>query len=336
MTAAVVVHEPRELAGNGQNGRVIAFRPEQEFAALLNMGQHLISTGFLPTAIRTPAQAAAIILTGRELGIQPMHALRSIHVIQGKPGLAAELQLGLFHRAGGLSKVIKSDDEVCEMWFRHPNGMEHTERFSMEDAKRAELLGKDGWKKYKKSMLRARTISFGLRIAAPDIVAGMYDPEELGADLNAAGEIVIPEHLLPTPTPAPEPPKDMTIEEAAAFPSPFQKGTANYNKPFGDMSSGALRKLAEWIVAKREENGNKSFQSDPLTAISLVLGAREAGQLAEPPKKEKAAEKAAAGSKNVKMEKGGKVEDAIATPIAPGQDDDYPAALEGEEDPFGF
>lgn len=166
--------------------------PEVDFRQLMELAKTLVSTGFLPEAIKTPAQAAAIILTGRELGIPPMHALRSINVIKGKPVLASELQLALFHRAGGKSRILQSSDVLCEMWFRHPNGTEHTEKFTLEDAKRADLLGKDSWRKYAKAMYRARCISSGLRVLAPDIVAGVYDPEELGGEIDDDGAPVIP------------------------------------------------------------------------------------------------------------------------------------------------
>ena len=62
----------------------------------------------------------------------------------------------------------------------------------MDDAKRAGLVKKDGWQFYPKAMLRARAITAGLRAVAPDIIAGIYDPEELGADVTVDGEIVIP------------------------------------------------------------------------------------------------------------------------------------------------
>ncbi len=56
-----------------------------DFDILHKTAKALVSTGFLPQAIKTPEQAIAIILTGRELGIGTMAALNTINVIQGKP-----------------------------------------------------------------------------------------------------------------------------------------------------------------------------------------------------------------------------------------------------------
>lgn len=208
-TTAIAVMET-----DGHGRQSIAPRREPDYAEYLALAEQLVTTGFLPAAVKTPAQAVAIMLTGRELGIPTMHALRSIHIIQGRPCLAAELQLALFHRKAGMSLVLKSTNESCVMKFRHPNGMEHEETFTIEDARRADLLGKDGWKKYPRAMLRARTISAGLRIAAPEIVAGIYDPEELGADYDEHGGVVMPALVAP----APEPPK-------AATPEPTKQAT---------------------------------------------------------------------------------------------------------------
>src|SRR3982751_616489 len=54
------------------------------FGDMLHMGEELVRTGFLPPNIRTGGQAAAIILTGRELGMQPMRAIRSLQMVKGK------------------------------------------------------------------------------------------------------------------------------------------------------------------------------------------------------------------------------------------------------------
>jgi len=196
--------------------------PWADWAAKMEFADQLVRTGFLPAAIKTAGQALAIIFTGQELGLPPMHALRSINVIQGKPSLAAELELALFKKRGGRSTWKVSDEQRAVLWLRHPNGDEHTETFTLEDAKRADLLGKQGWKNYPKAMLRARCTSSGLRAVAPDIIAGLYDPEELGADV-INGEIVIP-------APPPSPPA-ATAEDAPSHVFPPVEGNHTVEIP---------------------------------------------------------------------------------------------------------
>jgi hypothetical protein len=155
----------------------------------MKFAETLVKTGFLPKAITTPAQALAIILTGQELDIPPMHSLRSIHVIEGKPTLSSELMLALMLRGGVVCTWLESDDQRATLRAKRGN-TEFTGTFELEDAKRAKLTGKIGWQFYPEAMLRARVIALVARVVAPDLIAGLYTPEELGADVDAEGTIV--------------------------------------------------------------------------------------------------------------------------------------------------
>lgn len=164
-------------------------RPETSFTDLLMLGDNLVKTGFLPREVNTAAKAVAIILTGRELGIGPMQSLRSVSIINGKPVLAADLQLGLFHRAGGKSRFIeltpeKATIELTAPWLTAP----HRETFTMEDAKRAGLTKNKVWTDYPKALLRSRDITAALKSVGFLPCAGLYDPEELGGSPTIEGE----------------------------------------------------------------------------------------------------------------------------------------------------
>jgi hypothetical protein len=69
--------------------------PMAQWELMMKQAAILRKSGFLPAAIKTDAQAVAIIQAGRELGLGVMEALRSINVIQGKPTLSAELMAAL-------------------------------------------------------------------------------------------------------------------------------------------------------------------------------------------------------------------------------------------------
>ena len=49
----------------------------------------------LPPHAREPGAAAAIMLAGLELGLQPMESIRSLHLVDGRVVLAADAQLAL-------------------------------------------------------------------------------------------------------------------------------------------------------------------------------------------------------------------------------------------------
>jgi hypothetical protein len=153
---------------------VVAWSQELEGAKML------MRSGLLPKSITSPEAALFIILTGRDLGLSPVQSLRSINVIQGKIEVAADAQLGLFHRAGGKShwRTLTNEVAVLELhapWLTEP----HAESFTLEDARRAGLGG-DNWRKYPKAMLRSRAITAGLKSVGFDPTAGMYAEGEIG------------------------------------------------------------------------------------------------------------------------------------------------------------
>lgn len=165
--------------------------------------KELVGTGFCPSAIKTPAQALAVILTGQELGIPPMHALRSIHIIQGKPTLSAELMLALMLK-GGVRLTWGPSDATQAVLMAERGTTAFKGSFTMAEAEAAKLTNKDGWRNYPAAMLRARVIALTARVVAPDLIAGMYTAEELGADVDAEGTVVAPPKVMPLePEPTP-------------------------------------------------------------------------------------------------------------------------------------
>lgn len=152
-----------------------------DFGGLMTLCEALVPTGFLPKAITTPGMAAAIILAGQELGMTPMLALRSITMVQGKVVVAADAQLALFKARGGRASFKELTDNAAILKLTHPNGDEHTEAFTMLDAKRAGLTNNPTWSKYPRAMLRSRVITAGLKSIGFEPTAGSYDPEEAQA-----------------------------------------------------------------------------------------------------------------------------------------------------------
>jgi hypothetical protein len=156
-----------------------------DWQLITDMAKYLVGSGFLPDAVKTPQQAAAIMLKGRELGIPAMQSFSQIHVIKGKPTCSSELMLALIARGGVTWDWQESSDKVAGVVFHRHGFADCVGRYTIEEAKKANLLGKDSWKNYPTNMLRARAISNGARMIAPDLLAGMsYTPEEMGAEVN--------------------------------------------------------------------------------------------------------------------------------------------------------
>lgn len=129
--------------------------------------------------IKTPDEAMSLMLIAQAEGMHPAIAARDYHVIQGRPALKADAMLARFQQAGGRVKWNAYTDEKVSGTFSHPNGGEVTIEWDMARAKKSGLDGKDNWRKYPRQMLRARTISEGVRTVCPGVTAGLYTPEEI-------------------------------------------------------------------------------------------------------------------------------------------------------------
>lgn len=131
-------------------------------------------------AQKEPEQAMAILLKAHELGVPAMQAFASIHFFDGKIVTGSDLMAGLAaQRCGVRWKVERWDDEACSMVFSRPGWESIAADFTMKDAARAQLTGKDNWKKYPKDMLRWRAMARGIRTIAPDYFTGIYLEDEI-------------------------------------------------------------------------------------------------------------------------------------------------------------
>lgn len=167
---------------------------QSEWALMLDMAAQLVPTGFLPSTIKTPQQAVAIMLKGRELTVPPMYALSNIVIVNGKPSISAEMMLALIYRDHGKKaiRVNHSDDTQCTIEYRldgWPDVSSYT--FAIDQARKAGLLANQTWAKYPAAMLRARCISAVARMAFPESIAGMYSPGELGEDVTVTDDGVV-------------------------------------------------------------------------------------------------------------------------------------------------
>jgi hypothetical protein len=110
----------------------------------------------------------------------PLQWRQRYQLIQGVITMKAESMLAIYFKSGGKVKWINQGDEgdVAEAEFEL-SGNTQTVKFSIEDAKKADLIKKDSaWLKNPGSMLRARMISKAMRMLAPHLIDGAYVPEE--------------------------------------------------------------------------------------------------------------------------------------------------------------
>ena len=162
-------------------GGEVAVREATEsfnFFELVQAGSQMVKTGFLPDHIRTGEQFAAIVLTGREMGIPPMRAIRSLGIIKGNVTEKADSQLARFKESGGRAEFETLDDTKAVLHLTHPNGDKHSETWTAEDSKKAGLTG-GNHSKFPRAMLRSRCITAALKSIGWAGAVGNYDPDEL-------------------------------------------------------------------------------------------------------------------------------------------------------------
>jgi hypothetical protein len=155
----------------------------QELEQTWQLASKLARTEFVPRDLRgKPEAVLACMLTGRELGIGPMQALRDIYVVNGRPALSATLMVTRVRAHGHRFRTITSSEQQATVQV-HRHGEAEPElpvTWQLEDAKRAKLLGKDVWQQYPKAMLWARAASAACRRDCPEALGGaVYTPEEI-------------------------------------------------------------------------------------------------------------------------------------------------------------
>lgn len=192
-----------------------------EWSTMKEQATMLVKTGFLPLSIKTPEQALAIALTGRELGIGMMEAIRGINVIQGKPSVSPQLMLALAIRTQQVesySNNIVNGDAVVVI--KRKGWPEHRVTFGPKEALALGLNTKDNYKKQATVMYKWRALAEALRFTFPDAVSGIYTYDEMGAEMNAEGELQLNRAAPSTAQPTVAMPQEKAVDATVVPPEP--------------------------------------------------------------------------------------------------------------------
>jgi hypothetical protein len=174
----------------------------------VRFAQLLADADLLPRQfIGKPANVLYAVEYGRTLGITPVAAITGIHVIEGKPSASSGLIGGLVRKAGhklrvksdGMSwataQIVRADDP--DFTYECTWNLERAAQAGLCKIEHGKPVARDrngkptSWEKYPAAMLKARAITEVARDACEDVLFGLhYTPEELGANVNADGEVV--------------------------------------------------------------------------------------------------------------------------------------------------
>lgn len=167
-----------------------------EFLETARVSSELARTRFVPESLwvwrkrdgqdvfdpqATTAQVTAAIVTGRELGMEPMAALRSIDVINGTPALrAVALRAILLAHGHDIWVEEATNNRATVSGQRAGSDRVQSITWTMDDAKKRNLDGKPNWRKQPRNMLIARATGDVARLVAADALLGIpYTVEEL-------------------------------------------------------------------------------------------------------------------------------------------------------------
>ena len=183
----------------------------------------VLDSGLLPHSITDAEQVITIVQHGKELGLTPHIALNNIHVISGRPTLSS-VMLGSLLKRHGVEwvwdhdfEIIKDDKGEPEIatdgamnrrttihfyWKSKITGRVMDAPFSITWAQMviAGNTTKDNYRRLPKEMLRARTLSAGIRALFPEVLSGFYTEveiqdalpdENIKLDVDKEGDIII-------------------------------------------------------------------------------------------------------------------------------------------------
>lgn len=168
--------------------RAISVRPAsqvdlspQTFEQALTFSNYMAESDLVPKDFKgKPGNCLIAMQWGAELGLKPLQALSNIAVINGRAALWGDAVIALVRSSPACEFVQESDDGFVATCLVKRRGEQAQSRtFSMDDAKTAGLLGKQGpWTQYPKRMRQMRARAFALRDVFADVLRGMPVAEE--------------------------------------------------------------------------------------------------------------------------------------------------------------
>jgi hypothetical protein len=254
-----------------QRGTAISYNVSD----ISRMGEIVAQSGLF--GIKTPQQAAALMLVAQAEGRHPASVAMDYHVIQGRPALKSERMLARFQACGGRIQWTSHTDQKVAAKFSHPQGGEVEIDWTMERAKAANLTGKENWRAYPRQMLRARVISEGVRACFPAACGGAYTPEEVQDFVPADEPRQVTSRVLDTSTSQePEPTNGNAIE-----PSNGKPALPETPEDFGQVSDAQLSAAARGYMTRNHV--------DAAEVRSVILSIGGAERVAGVPQEKRAA-----------------------------------------------
>lgn len=127
-----------------------------------------------------PADILIAMQMGSEIGLKPLQSLQNIAVVNGRPTIWGDAVVAICQSSGMLEDITEEvTDEYATVTVKRIGQEPHSVTFSMQDAKKAGLAGKQGpWTQYPKRMMKNRARAYALRDKFADVLSGFGITEE--------------------------------------------------------------------------------------------------------------------------------------------------------------
>ena len=286
------------LVAGGDVGSIVP----RTYDEVMRVAAAIIKGGLAPSSLsrqKTPeekqAAVAIIIMTGLELGLKPMAAMRSLTVINNRPAAYGEGRVAIVRKSGRARRVDMGTVErggqlvgYCEAE-RADTGEAKRVEFSEQDARNAGLWddrpmapkkewfngqqssvmapNESPWHRYPKRMLMWRAAGYCLGDLFADVLFGLED--EFTAAEIGGGETIVAGPPIGAPPPPPAPPAALVIESSIVAACAFVK--AGMEIPPRSLVAGVpakvMRALSDQEIAWKID-GTRIYQQ--LTRRSLA------------------------------------------------------------------
>jgi hypothetical protein len=130
------------------------------------------------------------IALGDSMGLSAAESVTGIDIIQGRVAIGANIRAARMQRAGFDWNVLRHDNDGCWLAIKkdgvqllREDGQPAIVAFTLDDAKRADLISKSNWQKFKLEMYFARAITRAQRWYAPGVLGvSILSKEEIESD----------------------------------------------------------------------------------------------------------------------------------------------------------
>jgi hypothetical protein len=220
-----------------------------------------------------PDDILVVAMYGHTLGLPLMASLRHIVLVNGKPFVESVGLQACAERHHGVRVMFKETDAekatVIGRKDSDPDWMPPRElTFTIEDAKRANLTGKDTYKSYPAAMLRHRAMGHWIKANAPEVLIGLFELGFGGVvdDVQNQPEAFDEDEILEGEIEPAAPPRDVALDVFVAE----WRTVCETNGVTASQSAAVLTK-ATGGAASKAASVPADMRADALHALQLFV-----------------------------------------------------------------